>query len=191
MASILGAGLPLRLGRAARPLLPHGGWAPPNPCQVATLPRCAYRRSPASRFSRKRRAASAGCGGRPVWGVPAPPHPAPSPCSPSAAPRLPYAARGAYAPVRPQGLPGGKKPQLGQAESQCSSGVGLCGQGQALRCAPGGVSASLDRAHPAAGQVPAAWPAKRAGASGSAGTRGAPVGRGAAPCRAAARPPRA
>jgi len=38
--------------------------------------------------------------------------------------RLPCAARGARAPVRPQGLPGGSKPQPGQAESQCSRGAG-------------------------------------------------------------------
>ena len=87
-----------------------------------------------------------------------PAHPAPSPCSPPAAARLPCAAHDARTPVRPHGLPGGKKPQPGQAESQCSSGAGLCGQGQALRCAPGGASASLDRAHPAAGPTPAAWP---------------------------------
>jgi hypothetical protein len=61
-------------------------------------------------------------------------------------------------PLPPRGRPEGRQPQPGQAESQCSRGVGLCGQGHAQRSAPGGASASLDRAHPAAGPAPAAWP---------------------------------
>jgi hypothetical protein len=58
----------------------------------------------------------------------------------------------------PRGAPDKPTPPPGQAESQYSSGAGLCGQGHALRCAPGGARASLDRAHPTASHVPAAWP---------------------------------
>jgi len=47
-------------------------------------------------------------------------------------PRRPW---GASAPVCPQGRPGGKKPQPGQAERESSGWAGSSCQGQALRLA--------------------------------------------------------
>jgi hypothetical protein len=59
-----------------------------------------------------------------------PAHPAPSPCSPPAAPRLPCAARGARAPSAPRGAQAaGDKPQPGQAECKCSGQAGSSCQG--------------------------------------------------------------
>ena len=83
-------------------------------------------------------------------------------------PRLPLSCQAWLPPSAPQGARGGHrlrsaspvpKPgaQPGQAERESSGRAGLYGQGQALRCAPGGF-ASLDRARAAAGRSAAAWP---------------------------------
>jgi hypothetical protein len=114
----------------------------------------------------------------PCRGLDSPAHPAPSPCSPPAAPRLPCAARGARAPVRPQGLPGGPNPSPARR-----------GESVAARRAPSVKAAlatlgarGLDSARPAAALRPP--PDRKNGLGLRAGrTGGAPAGRGASPAR--------
>jgi len=106
-----------------------------------------------------------------------PAHPVPSPCSPPAAARLPCAARGARAPSAPRGAQeAGKNPSPAKRNPSLAAGRAYAVKAKPAATLRVALRASLDRAHPAAGHVPATWPENRAGTAGWLG--GAPAGRG-------------
>jgi len=99
---------------------------------------------------------STGCARRPSSASRPPPARAPSPSSRSSRGRLPLAAGGASAPVRPQGAPRRQgKPQPGQVGRECSGQAGSSCQGYPRYARR---YRGLDSARPAAGLVAAAWP---------------------------------
>jgi hypothetical protein len=107
----------------------------------------AAERSAARKEGRRARApprASASAPGArgPAWLL-APAHPTPAPCSPPAVSAASVCCARRQRARPPPGAPKKQKTQPGQTQSQCSSGVGLCGQGQVLRCAPGGLRPAL------------------------------------------------
>ena len=149
----------------------------PNPRQGARLG------SAARAVGRRARAAAgafAPCARRPSAAL-APAHPALSPCSPSAAARLPYAARGAHTPVRPQGLPGGQNPSPARRDHSVAAGRACAVKAEpcaALRVAP---APALTAPTPLLAKfLP---PGRKNGLGLRVGrTGGAPAGRGAPQC---------